>query len=504
MAALSPKLDRIDPAEAWRPWRPCADDPWGPKWAAHLYRRAGFGPSRDDLAEAERLGPDGTLELLLRGRPEAQEIAETLNDVGRIAAEADDHGEQLRGWWLYVMLRGGHPLREKMTLFWHNHFATSLVKVQDPVLMFRQNELLRAHALGKFGPFLQAISRDGAMLLWLDSSSNVKGKPNENYARELMELFSLGVGNYTEKDVREAARAFTGWRTDGTGFAFDARLHDGETKTVLGQTGPWDGGDVVRIVLEQPSASRFLVRKLYRHLVSETATPPDALLEPLCEAFRRRDYDIAELVRTILASRLFYSPHAFRQRIKGPFEYVLGAVRAVHRASGPDEALPQQVLVPRLAAMGQTLFSPPNVKGWPGGTAWLNTSTVLERDNFAEALAMGTLWPGATPEPTSAPPGLGPLLTILKRRPVPTDIPEEPAPPRSFDPARILDDEGVSRPEEVVRALLDAYLPGGVRPEARPKLVAFVADGRPSGQALARRVREAVHAIMSMSEYQLA
>jgi uncharacterized protein (DUF1800 family) len=210
------------------------------------------------------------------------------------------------------MLRGGHPLREKMTLFWHNHFATSLVKVRDPVLMFRQNELLRAHALGKFGPFLQAISRDGAMLLWLDSSSNVKGKPNENYARELMELFSLGVGNYTEKDVREAARAFTGWRTDGAGFAFDARLHDGETKTVLGQAGPWDGGDVVRIVLEQPAASRFLVRKLYRHLVSETATPPDALLEPLCESFRRSDYDIAELVRTILASRLFYSPHAFR------------------------------------------------------------------------------------------------------------------------------------------------------------------------------------------------
>jgi Protein of unknown function (DUF1800) len=508
MAATSPTLDRIDPAEAWRPWRPCADDPWGPKWAAHLYRRAGFGPSRDDLAEAERLGPEGTLELLLRGRPEAQEIVETLSDVGRVAAENDDHGDQLRGWWLYVMLRGGHPLREKMTLFWHNHFATSLVKVQDPVLMFRQNELLRAHALGKFGPFLQAISRDGAMLLWLDSSSNVKGKPNENYARELMELFSLGVGHYTEKDVREAARAFTGWRTDGTGFAFDARLHDGGTKTVLGRTGPWDGGDVVRIVLEQPAAARFLVRKLYQHLVSETASPPDALLEPLCESFRRSDYDIAELVRTILASRLFYSPHAFRQRIKGPVEYVLGAVRAVYQPSGPDEALPQRVLVPRLAAMGQPLFTPPNVKGWPGGTAWLNTSTVLERDNFAEALAMGTLWPGAAPEPAPAPAsatrGLGPLLRMLTKRPAPTDIPEEPAPPRSFDPARILDDERVSRPEEVVRALLDAYLPGGVRPEARPQLVAFVADGRPSGPALARRVREAVHAIMSMSEYQLA
>src|SRR5439155_14789195 len=152
----------------------------------------------------------------------------------------------------------------------------------------------------------------------------VKAHPNENYARELMELFSLGVGHYTEKDIREAARAFTGWRTDGSAFRFDGRLHDGGTKTVLGQTGAWDGGDVVRIVLEQPAAARFLVRKLYHFLVSEKASPPDALLEPLCESFRKCDYDIAGLVKTMLASRHFYSAHAFRPLIKGPVEYVLG------------------------------------------------------------------------------------------------------------------------------------------------------------------------------------
>ena len=306
------------------------------------------------------------------------------------------------------MLQGGHPLREKLTLFWHNHFATSLAKVQNPTLMFRQNCLLRKHALGRFGPLLQAISRDAAMLVWLDSNSNVKGKPNENYARELMELFSLGVGHYTEKDIREAARAFTGWRTDGVGFAFDARLHDDGPKTVLGQTGAWDGGDVVRIVLEQPAAARFLVRKLYHFLVSEKAVPPDSLLEPLCESFRKSDYDIAGLVRTILASRHFYSDHAFRQRIKGPVEYVLGAVQAVYRRYGEEDAdyrpLPQQVLVGRLGAMGQHLFAPPNVKGWPGGPSWLNTSTMLERDNFAGALAMGTLWSNPTPESTAAMP----------------------------------------------------------------------------------------------------
>ena len=175
---------------------------------------------------------------------------------------------------------------------------------------------------------------------------------------------------------------------------------------------------MVRIVLEQPAAARFLVRKLYRFLVSETATPPDALLEPLCEPFRKSDYDIAALVRTILASRHFYSAHAFRQRIKGPVEYVLGAVRAVYRRL--DEADADYRPLPQrgrscgwLEAMGQPLFAPPNVKGWPGGRPWLNTSTVLERDNFAEALAMGTLWP-ARSGTDAAPPGLGPLLTILR------------------------------------------------------------------------------------------
>jgi len=533
MAVTLATLDQIDPAQAWQPWEPTACDPWGRKWSAHLYRRAGFGPSREDLLESERLGLQGTLDLLFQGRPHAEEVEETLVDAGRIAADADEDGEQLRGWWLYCMLQGGHPLREKLTLFWHNHFATSLAKVQNPTLMFRQNCLLRKHALGRFSPLLQAISRDGAMLVWLDSNSNVKGRPNENFARELMELFSLGVGHYTENDVREAARAFTGWRALPAGFAFDARLHDNGPKTVLGQTGGWDGGDVVRIVLAQPAAARFLVRKLYQFLVSENAVPPDSLLEPLCESFRKSDHDIAGLVRTILASRHFYSAHAFRQRVKGPVEYVLGAVQAVYRRYSEQEAdhrsLPQQVLVGRVGAMGQNLFAPPNVKGWPGGRSWLNTATLLERENFAGALAMGTLWPTLSPEQAPAPAvpapaiNLGQILRRWMKPAAPADTPEDPAPPRAFDPARLLEEEGgdpsgargptaggrgvapsASCAEDIVRVLLDLYLPGGVRPEARAKLVAFVGEGNPAGPALSRRVREAVHAILTLAEYQLA
>ncbi len=503
--------EKIDPTTAWQPWRPSAADPWDRKWAAHLYRRAAFGYSRDELVEAERLGPDGTLDLLLNGRPQAGELLETLTDIGRVAALRDEAGDQLRGWWLYCMLQGGHPLREKLTLFWHNHFATSLVKVQSPDLMFRQNCLLREHALGRFGPMLQAISRDGAMLVWLDSSSNVKGKPNENYGRELMELFSLGVGNYTEKDVREAARAFTGWRTDGRVFIFEASRHDNGSKVVLGKTGNWDGGDVVRIVLEQPAAAKFLVRKLYQHFVNETGVAPDTLLEPLVQQFRKSDYDIAAVVRMMLGSRHFYSAHAFRQRIKGPVEFVLGAVRAIYQKYPDDDpryrSLPQHLLVSWLNGLGQALFAPPNVKGWPGGKAWLNTATLLERANFAEAVAMGTLWMNRSVEAAATAPAVPfdvkRLFGKIAAASGPSETPEEPSPAAAFDPAAIVCQDTHSRPEELVDTLFELHMPGGVRPESRAKLVSFIGDGSPAGPARARRVREVVHAILSMAEYQL-
>ncbi len=486
--AVPPPLDKLDPTEVWKPWKPSAAEPWDRKWAAHLYRRAAFGASSAELSLAVKNGYTETLDLLLKGQPKAAEMVSTLNDVGRVAATRDADGTQLRGWWLYCMLQGGHPLREKMSLFWHNHFATSIVKVRDPDLMFRQNVLFREHALGTFGPLLQAATRDGAMLLWLDSNSNVKGKANENYARELMELFSLGVGNYAEKDVREAARAFTGWHTDGIGFRFNEAQHDDGDKTVLGKTGAWKGDDVVKIALEQPACARFLVRKLYSFFVSEI-DPPAALLEPLCASFRKSEYDVASLVKTMLASRHFYSDHAFRTRIKSPVEFALGAVLATYRRydeSDPhSRPLAHQSLIRWLTGMGQTLFAPPNVKGWPGGRTWLNTATVLERNNFAAALVSGVVW---------LPPAEQQAFVVS------SDLP----PPKALDPARVLEEQKATKPEDVVSALLDQYAPGGVRVEAREKLVAFVADERPTGLLLARRAREAAHAILTMPECQLA
>jgi hypothetical protein len=502
-----PPLDKLDPVHEWQAWQPDARQRWDRKWAGHLYRRAAFGANLDELVMAEKRGLEATLDLLLQGEPECDDLLPSLLTAGQYTAEADQAAE-LRGWWLYCMLRSGHPLREKLTLFWHNHFATSIAKVQSAREMFLQNKLLRQYALGKFGPFLLAISKDAAMLHWLDSNSNIKGKPNENYAREIMELFSLGVGRYTEKDIREAARAFTGWHTDsdGFGFEFNPRLHDDGVKNVLSQTGNWNGDDIVRILLQQPSAALFLVRKLYGFYVSETHKPPDSFLEPLAHSFRKSDYDIAALMRRILSSRHFFSDYAFRQRIKSPVEFVLGAVRSVYRDYDSKDRkyqpLTQQNLVRHIDAMGQVLFAPPNVKGWRGAKSWLNTATMLERDNFAQLLAMGTLWSNRPYAPSLARPRAPQAKPAAP--PKPTDQPEEPVPPTAFDPARIFHEARAASPNDIVRVLVDVYLPGGVRPDAEAKLVAFVAAGSPKGAALDRRVRETVHALLTMPEYQLA
>jgi hypothetical protein len=520
MAVATPSPDRVDPAWAWQPWAPTAADPWNGKWAGHLYRRAAFGATPAELRAAVARGLPATLDLLVKGEPRAGEWHDDLMQTGAVVAGRNDVGE-LRAWWLYCIFNSGHPLREKLTLFWHNHFATSIGKVKQARLMFAQNKLLRERALGKFEPLVQAVSKDPAMLVWLDSNSNVKAAPNENYARELMELFTLGVGNYTERDVREAARAFTGWHTDDDGYVFNPRAHDDGPKTVLGQTGRFNGNDVVRILVKRPACAKFVVRKLYSFLISEAHDPTDRLLEPLCDRFRRSDGDITDLVKTMLGSKLFFSDVAFRQRIKWPVEYVVGAVRVTVTGN-----VPPQPLVQPLEAMGQELFAPPNVKGWRCGKAWLNASTMLARQNFGQRLAMGTLWTGARFGPRSLTPAQAARLAAEeearraeeearlaaeakfgkkgKVKPRPPAFPEEPAPPTGRDPARLVREAKAAAPADAVRVLLDAYLPGGVRPDARDRLVAYVADGGPKGTALERRAREATQAILAMPESQMA
>jgi uncharacterized protein (DUF1800 family) len=467
-----PPLDKVDPVKAWEPWEPEASNPWNLKWAAHLYRRAAFGASLPELREAVQRGLPATFDKLTRTDAEAVTRSDFLTLSGKLFADRNDPGA-LRGWWIATMVGTFQPLREKMTLFWHNHFATSIAKVQRANLMFAQNKLLRQNALGKFQPFLLDMSKDVAMLIWLDSNSNVKGKPNENYAREIMELFSLGVGNYTETDIREAARAFTGWHTEGDNFDFNKNFHDYGEKTVHGQQGNWNGDDIVRIVLEQPAASRFLVRKLYRYFISETEVPPPALLEPLAVQLRKTDYDIGALVSTMLHSRHFFSDYAYRQRIKSPVEFILGAVQSVGQ-----RLVRPRALVSKMEAMGQQLFAPPNVKGWEGGRSWLNTATVLARHNFGQLLCSGTAQLNlADPDARVA---------------------------AAVDPAAIIRQEKLTEPVEIVRYLEELVMQGDIGEDARAKLTSFLAEGKPQGDSLDQRIRATIHTLMTMPEYQLA
>jgi hypothetical protein len=495
-APLPAEISRVDPGQAWEPWKPEARDPWHACWAAHLFRRAAFGASPERIARAVRAGLEPTLKELLGGTAGYARTDRLLSEVGdRFAAQGSL--DKLRGWWVYSMLHSGHPLREKLTLFWHNHFATSVVKVKSAALMYRQNQLLRKHALAEVGPFLRDVGRDVAMLLWLDSNQNVKGQANENYAREMMELFSLGVGNYTEKDVREAARAFTGWHTDDeqSAFAFNKTEHDDGAKTVLGRTGRWDGDDLVPILLDQPACGLFLAGKLYRELISETE-PPRALLEALARRLRASGYKIGEVVGTMLRSRLFFSSHALLKKVKSPVEFALGTVQA----AWPGPASPAEIAA-ALEKMGQSLFAPPNVKGWPGGRTWLSTSTLLARNNFAEQVVQGK---GTMPAPRSEaavelvpppPPG------AEKEKKPPPHVPTDP--PAAFDVAAHFKKIDPTRPGDLAEGLLAVFLPGCGSAATRKLVSAYLEEGRPTGAHLRERIREAAHAILCSAEYQL-
>lgn len=377
-----------DPARAWARYRPGPDAPWDLARVAHLHRRAGFSAPWATLQRDLRDGPEASVDRLIRG--------ETASADGKPAAEfealADEMARQLapaasltrlQGIWLYRMIFTGHPLRERMTLFWHNHFAASQAKVGNAGLMQRQNNLFRAHALGDFTQLLAAVGKDPAMLIWLDSTANRKAHPNENYAREVMELFTLGRGRYAENDVREAARAFTGWFVVRDRFQEIAAQHDGGPKTVLGRTGNFDGDDVPGILLSQPSCAEFLCGKLVRQFVSEVDPLPPALIGPLADAFRGSGYDVRVPLATILRSSLFFDAAVRRRRVKGPVEFAVGTIRALEVLKPTVQA---DALAESCARMGQGLYAPPSVVGWDGGTAWVNSATMLNRVNLALAL----------------------------------------------------------------------------------------------------------------------
>jgi len=371
--------------------------PMGTDDARHLLLRTSFAATPADVATYARLTREQAVDRLIasaqrepvtRPAPELDQWTprsriRALPEPERRAwlRQTIQQGQELRGWWLAEMLVTPAPFAERMTLFWHNHFVSSLQKVRPTRLMYRQNLLLRQHALGNFGAMLHAVARDPAMIVYLDNASNRKGQPNENFAREVMELFTLGEGNYSEQDIKEAARAFTGWGLDGeTGeFLFRPALHDEGSKTVLGRSGHLDGGDVLDILLADTRTAELIVRKMWREFVSPV--PDEREVRRIAEAFRRSSYEIRVAMRAILLSDAFYAPEQRASLIKSPIDMLVGTVRQFGFEVG--DPFPFVVIARQL---GQDLMAPPNVKGWPGGEAWINASTLLARKQILERL----------------------------------------------------------------------------------------------------------------------
>jgi uncharacterized protein (DUF1800 family) len=388
----------LDAAAALLPY----DGTLDARLAAHLLRRAGFGGTPDDVRRYAGMRASDAVETFVRFAPtgslaqpsDVYDPSALLEQYGPLGLRSlsdeqrRDLFKQIRKsevrsvlalqlWWLNRMLATPAPLQEKMTLFFHGHFTTAAIqKGVSPAMAFNQNQLFRQYALGNVRELTRNVSKDPAMLIYLDNALNVAAHPNENYARELMELFTLGVDNYTEDDVRESARAWTGWRVNRlTGEAFFApRLHDYGSKTFLGRSGNLDGDDVVDTIFAKPQCARFFAQKLLGLFVYDDPEPE--LTEGVADLLLRHDYLLAPVVSAILRSNVFYSQRAYRALVKSPVEFVVGTYKALGLQQLGVSALPA------LRGIGQVLFYPPNVAGWPGGENWLTSQMMIARQNF--------------------------------------------------------------------------------------------------------------------------
>ena len=407
--------------------KPLSGQKWNYGTAAHLLNRAGFGGPPSEIAKLAGLKPEQAVSWLLDyelipdntlkpdwAKPDPERMAR-LRDVNqhgtpeekKAAQQAENKLQalwmlELRGWWLQRMARGPRPLQEKMVLFWHGHFATSTDKVREAYYMWRQNELFRRLATGNWQQLLTEAGKDPAMLIWLDQAQSRKDHPNENFAREVMELFALGEGHYSEHDITEGARALTGWSLDRIDqkYVYRPFLHDKGEKTFLGRTGSLDGDDVIAQIVAQPQAARFITAKLWNFFAGQY--PTDGLNTALATVFRANGNNFKPFLRTMFASEEFYAPDIVRNQVKSPVQWLVGSVRMLE-----CDLPPALVSYGMLRQLGQDLFAPPNVKGWDGGVTWITTNTLLTRYNDAEALVQGALPPLTANDFAKKPGGAG-------------------------------------------------------------------------------------------------
>ncbi|MFN8522826.1 MAG: DUF1800 domain-containing protein [Chloroflexota bacterium] len=447
----------------------------------HLFRRAGFGATREQLEAAVAKGYDATVEELLH--PETQPpFEEDICYRYYIHMRETRFHELAQDSIMYRLIASPRVLQEKMTLFWHHLFATGQAKVNNGPSMVTQMNMLRANCLGSFRTLLVELSKDPAMIFWLDNQMNTKDVHNENYGRELLELFSMGIGNYTEDDVKNCARAFTGWTMKSSmpgpypygrypwQFKFDPDQHDYGEKEFLGERGSFDGEDVIDIIVRHPATAQFIARRLYNFFVSERNN--QAAIDELAEVFRSSNYDIRAVMRALFMSDWFRSADVYYSKIKSPAEHVAGVTRLVGDYQFPEYGMGQLTLDCRY--MGQDLLNPPSVEGWHTGKEWIDTGTLVQRINFAVDRVGDTSKPG--------------VRAIIER----------------------MHSKGELTPDQFVERCLDLIGPLDVADKTRSSLVDFAAKGgplrfrSPDDPAAAQRVAEMLQMIVATREFQLA
>jgi hypothetical protein len=393
---------RLDATTALLPF----EGPLTERSAAHLLRRAAFGGTPEEVARYAAMSPGAAVDSLIRF-PQARidpptdlySPASQLEQLGPRGLRSlgvmerkdlnkdirrQEHGSTLsfQVWWLNRMLSSPAPLQEKMALYYHGHYTSTVIrKGISPAMMFDQQQLFRQYALGNLRDLTKAVAQDPAMLKYLDNARNSVSENNENFARELMELFTLGVDHYSEDDVRNSARAWTGWKVNKITeqASFDPSEHDNGSKTFLGQTGSFNGDDIVNIIFAQPQCAKFFATSLLNNFVYNDPEPE--LVDSLAAVIRKNDYNLTPVMSTLLRSRVFFSPRAYRALVKSPVEFVVGAYRTL----GVDKV--DGTVLPVLRQTGQELFYPPNVAGWPGGANWITSATMIARQNFLKRIA---------------------------------------------------------------------------------------------------------------------